>query len=180
MTIGGVTITLGGVVDLIILIGALCAAIYKIWDFFAKPTSKLKSRVKQRRREEIVTILDEVLPEKLKQHDLDTRDKYKADRERYLQDIKDEVLKAIGGSVTKNEEDLEALKISARDVLREKIMAIYHKNKSDRTMNEYEREALDQYYKDYHALKGNSYIDKRMARMAKWQVIYEEDPEDEE
>jgi len=143
MTIGGVTITLGGVVDLIILIGALCAAIYKIWDFFAKPTSKLKSRVKQRRREEIVTILDEVLPEKLKQHDLDTRDKYKADRERYLQHIKDEVLKAIGGSVTKNEEDLEALKISARDVLREKIMAIYHKNKSDRTMNEYEREALD-------------------------------------
>ena len=42
MIIGGVTITLGGVVDLIILIGALCAAIYKIWDFFAKPTSRLK------------------------------------------------------------------------------------------------------------------------------------------
>lgn len=180
MIIGGVTITLDGVVDLIILIGALCAAIYKIWDFFAKPTSKLKSKVKQKRKEEIIAILDEVLPEKLKQHDLDTRDRYKADRERYLQDIKNEVLKAIGGSVNKNEEDLEALKISARDVLREKIMAIYHKNKSDRTMNEYEREALDQYYKDYHALKGNSYIDKRMARMAKWQVIYDEDPDDEE
>lgn len=180
MIIGGVTITLGGVVDLIILIGALCVAIYKIWDFFAKPTSKLKSKLKQKRKEEIIAILDEVLPEKLKQHDLDTRDRYKADRERYLQDIKNEVLKAIGGSVNKNEEDLEALKISARDVLREKIMAIYHKNKSDRTMNEYEREALDQYYKDYHALKGNSYIDKRMARMAKWQVIYDEDPDDEE
>ena len=180
MIIGGVTITLGGVVDFIILIGALCVAIYKIWDFFAKPTSKLKSKLKQKRKEEIIAILDEVLPEKLKQHDLDTRDRYKADRERYLQDIKNEVLKAIGGSVNRNEEDLEALKISARDVLREKIMAIYHKNKSDRTMNEYEREALDQYYKDYHALKGNSYIDKRMGRMAKWQVIYDEDPEDEE
>jgi hypothetical protein len=34
--------TLGDIVDLIILIGALCAAIYKIWDFFAKPTSRLK------------------------------------------------------------------------------------------------------------------------------------------
>lgn len=180
MTIGGVTITLGGVVDLIILIGALCAAIYKIWDFFAKPTSKIKSRAKQRRRKEIIAVLDEVLPEKLKQHDLETRDRYKADRERYLQEIKNEVLKAIGGSVTKNEEDLEALKISARDVLREKIMAIYHKNRADRTMTEYEREALDQYYKDYHALKGNSYIDKRMARMDKWQVIYDENPDDED
>lgn len=180
MTIGGVTITLGGVVDLIILIGALCAAIYKIWDFFAKPTSKMKKKLKEKRKEEIVAVLDEVLPEKLKQHDLDTRDRYKADRERYLQDIKNEVLKAIGGSVTKNEEDLEALKISARDVLREKIMAIYHKNRADRTMTEYEREALDQYYKDYHALKGNSYIDQRMGRMAKWKVIYDEDPDDEE
>lgn len=180
MTIGGAEITLGGIVDIIILIGALCAAIYKIWDFFAKPTSKLKSKVKQKRREEIVTILDEVLPEKLKQHDLDTRDRYKADRERYLQDIKNEVLKAIGGSVTKNEEDLEALKISARDVLREKIMAIYHKNKVERSMSEYEREALDQYYKDYHALNGNSYIDKRMVRMAKWNVVYDEDLDDEE
>jgi hypothetical protein len=80
MTIGGVTITLGGVVDLIILIGALCAAIYKIWDFFAKPTSKLKSRAKQRREAEIEAILNRVLPEKLKAHDLETRDKYKADR----------------------------------------------------------------------------------------------------
>jgi len=180
MTIGGVDITLDGVVDLIILISALCAAIYKIWDFFAKPTSKIKSRLKQKRREEIIAVLDDVLPEKLKQHDLETRDRYKADRERYLQDIKNEVLKAIGGSVTKNEEDLEALKISARDVLREKIMAIYHKNRADRTMTEYEREALDQYYKDYHALKGNSYIDKRMARMDKWQVIYDENPDDED
>jgi hypothetical protein len=80
MTIGGVTITLGGVVDLIILIGALCAAIYKIWDFFAKPTSKLKTKIREKRKAEIMSILDEVLPERLKAHDLETRDKYKADR----------------------------------------------------------------------------------------------------
>lgn len=167
-------------VDLIILIGALCAAIYKIWDFFAKPTSKLKQKSEEREKARVLAILDEVLPEKLKEHDLQTREKYKADREQYLQDIKNEVLSVIGGSVTKNEQDLEALKISARDVLREKIMAIYHRNKVARAMTEYEREALDQYYKDYHALKGNSYIDKRMARMNRWQVIYDEDTDEEE
>lgn len=142
MTIGGVTITLGGVVDLIILIGALCAAIYKIWDFFAKPTSKLKQRSKDKEKTRVIAILDEVLPEKLKEHDLQVRDRYKADRQQYLLDIKEEVIKALGGSVTQNKEDLEALKISARDVLREKIMAIYHKNKRDRSMSEYEKEAL--------------------------------------
>lgn len=180
MAIGGVTITLGAIVDLIILIGALCAAIYKIWDFFAKPTSKIKQKSYERERKRILTILDEVLPEKLLSHDLQTRDKYKADRQQYLIDIKNEVIKTLGGSVNQNKEDLEALKISARDVLREKIMAIYHKNKQSRTLTEYEREALDQYYKDYKALKGNSYIDKRYNRMIKWSVIYDEDFEDEE
>ena len=178
MTIGGVTITLGGVVDLIILIGALCAAIYKIWDFFAKPTSRLKSKAKQRREAEIEAVLNRVLPEKLKAHDLEIRDKYKADRQRYLTEIKDEVIKQVGGTIDQNAEDLEALKISAKDVLREKIMAIYHEYRGERAYPTYRKEALEQYYKDYKKLNGNSYIDKYYARMTKWQEIYE-DYEDE-
>lgn len=171
---------IGAIVDYIILIGALCAAIYKIWDFFAKPTSKIKQNSYIREKKRILAILDEVLPEKLLQHDLETRDKYKADRQQYLIDIKNEVVSALGGSVAQNQEDLEALKISARDVLREKIMAIYHRNKQARTMSEYEKEALEQYYKDYKALKGNSYIDKRYGRMSKWQIIYDEELDDDE
>lgn len=180
MVIGGEPITLGDIVDLIILIGALCAAIYKIWDFFAKPTSRLKQRSEERERARILAVIDEVLPEKLQAHDLQTREKYKADRQQYLIDIKNEVITTLGLNVAQNKEDLEALKISARDVLREKIMAIYHKNKAERSLSEYEREALDQYYRDYHALNGNSYIDKRMSRMSKWTVVYDEDLDDEE
>ena len=172
--------TLGDIVDLIILVGALCAAIYKIWDFFAKPTSAIKQRATEKEKARILAVLDEELPKRFLAHDLETRDKYKADRENYLKEIKDEVVKVIGGSVAQNEADLEALKISARDVLREKIMAIYHRNKATRTLTEYEREALDQYYKDYKALNGNSYIDKRYNRMMKWDVIYDEDADDEE
>lgn len=178
MTIGGVTITLSGVVDFIILIGALCAAIYKIWDFFAKPTSKLKQRSQDREKARILAILDEELPKRFENHDLETRKKYLADRQQYLQDIKDEVIKAIGGSVTQNKDDLEALKISARDVLREKIMKIYREGRVTRTMHEDDRDALIQYYKDYKALNGNSYIDDRYERMKKWQVIYEDNHDD--
>jgi hypothetical protein len=178
MTVGGVTITLGGVVDLIILIGALCAAIYKIWDSFAKPTSRLKTKIREKRKAEIMAVLDEALPEKLKAHNLETRDKYKADRQRYLTEIKDEVIKQIGGTIDQNAEDLEALKISAKDVLREKIMGIYHEYKAERAYPTHKKEALEQYYKDYKKLNGNSYIDKYYARMTKWQEIYE-DYEDE-
>jgi hypothetical protein len=89
-------------------------------------------------------------------------------------------LAEIGGEISTNTKTIEALVISAKDVLREKIMAIYHKNKYNRTLTEYEREALNQYYIDYKALKGNSYIDKRYARMDKWKVIYDDDPYDED
>lgn len=170
---------LGDIVDLIILVGAACAAVYKIWDFFAKPTSKLKSRMIEKERERIRQVLDEEMPVRFMEHDLETREKYKADRQQYLIDIKNEVIEALDLNVVQGKADLEALKISARDVLREKIMNIYHKNKHDRTMTEYEHEALIQYYKDYKALDGNSYIDKRYNRMKQWQVVYDDSFDDD-
>lgn len=169
---------LSNLVDLIILIGALCAAIYKIWDFFAKPTSNLKKKSEEKERVRIKTVLDAELPKYFEAHDLETRDKYKADRTRYLNEIKEEVLKEVGAPITQNAEDLEALKISAKDVLREKIMGIYHEYRTERAYPTHKKEALEQYYKDYKTLKGNSYIDKYYARMTKWQEIYE-DYEDE-
>ena len=177
-------LTVGEIVDYIILSGALITAIYKIYDFFAKPTSKIKQRAINKEKERISAVLDEKFEEKLQEvlynHDLETRDKYKSDRQNYLNEIKAEVLKEVKDDIKSNSDTIEALTISAKDVLREKIMAIYHKNKHNRTMTEYEREALNQYYIDYKALKGNSYIDKRYNRMDKWQVIYDDDPYDEE
>ena len=168
------------IVDYIILFAAFIGAVYKIYDFFAKPTSKLKQRALDREKARIGAVLDEKLPTILYNHDLETRNKYRSDRENYLREIKAAVIEEVGGDIADNSATLEALKISAKDVLREKIMAIYHKNKYNRTMTEYEREALTQYYKDYTALNGNSYIDKRYGRMDKWQVIYDEYLDDDE
>lgn len=173
-------LTVGEIVDYIILFSALLAAIYKIWDFFAKPTSKLKQRAIDKQKEQIGAVLDEKLPEILYNHDLETRDKYKGDRQNYLNEIKAEILAEIDDDIKTNARTIDALVISAKDVLREKIMAIYHKNKYNRTLTEYERESLNQYYIDYKALKGNSYIDKRYNRMDKWKVIYDDDPYDDE
>lgn len=173
-------LSVGEIVDYIILFAAFIGATYKIYDFFAKPTSKLKQRALDKEKARIGAVLDEKLPTILYNHDLETRDKYRSDRENYLREIKAAVIEEVGGDIADNSATLEALKISAKDVLREKIMAIYHKNKYNRTMTEYEREALTQYYKDYKALQGNSYIDKRHARMDKWQVIYDEYLDDDE
>ena len=131
--------------------------------------------------EKIDVRLKLVLPDILLKHDLNTRDKYKADREKYLQEIKAEVVKEINcqlSSIDKIQIDIEALAESAKDVLREKIMAIYHKNKKIRQLEEHEKEALTQYYKDYKAIGGNSYIDKYYGRMETWEVIPDDYIED--
>ena len=172
--------TISELVDYIILLGALAGAIYKIYDFFAMPTSKLKQRAIEKEKERIGAVLDEKLPQILYKHDLETKEKYKNDRQNYLNEIKAEILAEIGDDINTNTKTIDALVISAKDVLREKIMAIYHKNKYNRTLTEYEREALNQYYVDYKALEGNSYIDKRYKRMDKWKVIYDDDPYDDE
>lgn len=172
--------TFGQIADAIILVSALSLAATNIYNFFAKPTSKLKKRAEEQERARIKKILDEDFPERIKGFDTETDKKHQLHRASCVQAIKQEVLKEVEDDISRNSQTIEALVISARDVLREKIMAIYHKNKANRSMTEYEREALIQYYKDYKALKGNSYIDGRYHRMEKWETIYDEDEEEDE
>jgi Na+-translocating ferredoxin:NAD+ oxidoreductase RnfG subunit len=138
---------------ILILIASITTAIVTIVTNFGKPAKWVKEKGDQGFENKVVAVLEKVLPEMLYKHDLEVRDKYKADREAYLQDIKCEVLKSIKnelGAVSNLEEQYdnlqlqyETLAISAKDVLREKIMALYHKNKNRRQLEENEREALD-------------------------------------
>lgn len=193
--------------DIIILIAAVCVAVTNIYKFFFSNGKKVKEKIDENRaeqlqaertrtretivevnseqeaarKEEIIEVLKEQLPNMLLDHDLKLREKYKADREQYLKDIKAAVVSEIEtqlNAVDSIQSDMEALAESAKDVLREKIMALYHKNKRSRTLEEHEKEALTQYYKDYKAIGGNSYIDKYWVRMETWKVIpddYEDD-----
>lgn len=163
--------------SLIILIGALVVAVTNIYKFFVNGGKGVKQKVEQAKtqqkieeeqlirdviaqvqeeqadakRQVIIETVKEVLPDLLNDHD--------AQRDAQL------------NLINSVKDDVAALAESAKDVLREKIMTIYHKNKRVRQLEEHEKEALVQYYKDYKAIKGNSYIDKYYGRMKNWNVI---------
>lgn len=163
--------------DTIILISAIIMAVSNIWNFLRDKGVFVSKKWKDGQKELILEVLNEVLPNILLQHDLETRQKYLNDRERYLNEIKNQVsteMKTDLNPIGVLEQQVKELTTGFKDVLREKIMALYHKNKADRKLSEHEREALVQYYKDYKAVKGNSYIDKYYTRMEKWQTIPEE------
>lgn len=168
--------------SLIILIGAVVVAVTNIWKFFYNGGEGIKKRfkkAKQEQKEQGEQFVRDVIA-KVQEEQADAKktiileiieDAY---RTKYLYDIKSEVkkdLKVNLNLIDSIKDDVAALAESAKDVLREKIMALYHKNKRARALEEHEKEALTQYYKDYKAIGGNSYIDKYYGRMQTWEVI---------
>ena len=171
--------------DIVLLISALCLATTNIINFFAKPTSKFKKKKAEELKELIEVVLDEKLPDFLHQNNLETRQKYLGDRQRYLSDIKSEVLadtKELLDNIYKlNLEQSQCIKILSQgniDMLRQRIMEIYHRYKNEKKMPVNAEEALNELYKDYKAQGGNSYIDKYYKRMSTWEVYEEDNYED--
>lgn len=174
--------TISQLCDWVILIGATCIGLTNIYNFFAKPKKALEDKRKQESLSQIENILELKMPDILLQHDLETRAKYLADRQNYLCEIKQEVLndtKDILENLLKTNETLsnsvETLTKTSKDVLRQRIMEIYYKYRSEKRMPIHAKEALDELYKDYKAENGNSYIDKYYGRMGTWTIYDDEE-----
>ena len=164
---------LGMFCDGVVLAAAVLVAIKTIAEMIGKPIRLVRNRANDDFKARVVAILEEVLPDILYNHDLETRDRYRADREKYLQEIKQEVVNQIDSQLRQVNvltAQYEALAISAKDVLREKIVAMYENNKDRRKLKFFEKEALTQYYKDYKKMGGNSYIERIYGRMVTWSV----------
>ena len=88
-----------------------------------------------------------------------------------LKETVEEIKKINEGQI----EELKNLTISNKDILRKQIMDIYHKYENERSIPQSVREQLNELYKDYKRIKGNSYIDKYYHRTEEWTTIYDHD-----
>lgn len=140
--------------DAIVLIAALCVAITNILTFFGKPIKFLNKKKKQEFRDN----LNETLPEIL---------------EGQNKEIKNGLKQIMEINLAQNEQ-IKILTDGSKDVLREKIMTIYERNKNRRAMFEYERRQLSQFYKDYKKEGGNTYIDSYYTIMQEWDTLPDE------
>ena len=170
--------TASAILTFIVLLGSAVTALCMLFGKFFGPLKKKREKKQQQQDETARKRIDEELkkelPAILLAHDLETKEKYKADRDKYLHEIKEEVIDSIENdldAIHQLKKDVSIMADSARDVLREKIMVIYHKGKKTKSMPLHHREALKQYYKDYKAMNGNSYIDKYYARMETWETL---------
>lgn len=198
---------LGMICDIIILVAAVLVAITNIYRFFANSGKGIKKKVdevtaekeaefnaKVDERAKLVAqpmidsavrtltasfegLLDKHLPERLVAHDLETRRKYLEDRQRYLEEIKDEVVCVLQDridAVDEHDEQMVVFTEVLKELLRERIMEIYRRNKTKRQLEDHERYELKQAYTSYKSIKGNSYIDGYYQTMEGWDTVPDE------
>lgn len=193
--------------DIIILVAAVLGAIGGIWKFIlnsgkgikktvdrvaedkeAEFNAKVDERVKMVAQPLIESaartltasfegLLDKHLPQRLTAHDHETRKKYLEDRQRYLEEIKDEVVCILQDrieAVDEHDEQMTVFTEVLKELLRERIMEIYRRNKTKRQLEDHERYELKQAYASYKSIRGNSYIDGYYQTMESWETVPDE------
>ena len=191
-------------VDVIILTAAFLGALAAIYNFFFKAGKGFKKKVDKAKEEqekefnkkveekakeiakpmidaavtqlrsEFEVLLDEYLPDRLTEHDKETRRKYLSDRQKYLCEIKDEVVEAMQDkmdAVNTHETQMMVFTEVLKELLRERIMEIYRRDKNTEQLEQHERVELNQAYQSYKSIGGNNYIDEYYNMMCEWETI---------
>jgi hypothetical protein len=162
---------LEAICDWIILLAATGTAIYKLIEFVSKPTSKIK----QRKKEQLKEALKEVVPPYIETYSKQIQPQCaKQISSQVLGSIQDDI-KEIKAMNIKQTNQIDNMNTSLKDILRQKIMTIYHTYRKYQALPISEREKLDEFYKDYKAQDGNSYIDKYYKRMGTWETLTDEE-----
>ncbi len=139
--------------DIIILAGALAAAIYNILKLFSRPRDFFKKRKNKEVEELLEKSIDNILP-------------------KYINPMSNE----INNIKNLNEEQLKTINLlgnNVRDILRQKIECIYYLYKNEKAIPQYQLENLEELYSDYKELNGNHHIDKLYNRMKSWTITNE-------
>ena len=122
-------------------------------------------------------LLDKHLPDRLLAHDHETRRKYLEDRQCYLEEIKNEGVDVLQDRIDAVDEQGDQMKVFSevmKELLRERIMEIYRRNRAERQLEDHERHELKQAYTSYKSIGGNSYIDGYYETMDGWATVPDE------
>ena len=65
----------------------------------------------------------------------------------------------------------EAIREGQRCLLRAEIVRLYYRHRDDKKLKEFEYRLLEQCYKAYKVLGGNSFIDRIYEEMQEWDII---------
>ena len=174
--------------NIIILVSAVIVAIKTIYSFFKKPVDDLQQRANQKEQQHIEEIIDQRVPALLKKHGDEVRDERKEERDQMVEDIKIGVLEVVNSKVdelkelTKIQEEqldylqesVDLLNLSQMDLMRYNMNALYYKYRPFHKILDVDKKAFIKFYKDYHTMGGNTWIDELYKEVITWPIVEDE------
>ena len=154
----------------IILIGGVAAALLAIWKIIDPPHKFFKKRHEQKFHEEFTREMDQTMPQLQMIQEQSIQNMIAKEFEVQVKPLVDNVVET---NKAQNEK-LDLLVGTTRDLLRERILQIYEENKLDKVLTRSEKEALDELFNDYKRVNGNGYVKKVYERMENWIIIDED------
>ena len=127
--------------DWIVLLGAVSIALTNIYNLFAKPRKAVKDKKDEEIKTQIEKTLEEKMPIILEKHSKEVAAERNSERISQLneirQDILEETKKTFDSILQINLEqskNISTLMTSSKDMLRQRIMDIYHTYKKEKAM----------------------------------------------
>lgn len=158
--------TLSTICDVIVLIGAVCAAIAGICSFFGKPIAFFQKRSRARFNKQFAEQMDEQLPTIIQNNSENLASNI-------TKQIVDEInpkFEAIQQENQNQSAQLNWVIEASKDSLRGLILDLYWRNESTQSLSSEELRLLERYWTDYRAQNGNSEIAHYYNRMKDWDI----------
>ena len=183
------SINLQEVCNLIILISAVIIAGKNIYGFLKKPVGDLHSYALTSEEKRIKKVIEQSMPDLLKQHDESVREYRRKEVEKMVTEInsnivntlddkieevkeisldQDKVLKEIKDSVT-------LINDAQMDVMRLNMNQIYYKYRHYKKILDCDKKAFMKLYNDYHSMGGNTWIDTLYEEVKDWEIVEDMD-----
>lgn len=140
--------------NVIILLGAVAGAITGILALCGKPLKffkKRRAKAEKQRREDLMNDMTALIKDQIKPE-----------------------LTNIQEQNDKQNKDIKLLTNTVRNSIGAEIMAFYEAHRVERIITESEKDAIEELYKSYKAVKGNHYVDKIYERVTTWTVVTED------
>ena len=181
-------INLQEVCNLIILISAVIIAGKNIYGFLKKPVGDLHNYALTNEEKRIKRVIENAMPELLKQHSDSLRIAQKDEIRQIVTEInssiteplddKIEELKEItldqGVDIKKIQDKVDLISEAQLDVMRFNMNQIYYRYRPYKKVLDCDKKAFMKFYHDYHCMGGNTWIDALHDELKDWPIVEDE------
>ena len=158
-------LSVSNIANWIILVSAVIIASKNIYAFFKKPVDTIQERAKANEEKHIEEVLEEKMPKILEKN-----------CETILGSINElkEMTLSQEERLINLQDSMDLMNQAQLDSLRYNMNNLYYKYRPYKKILDADKKAFMKFYKDYHSMGGNTWIDSLYEEIITWEIVESE------